>query len=193
MFAFRHLVISGVSCYSCLWLMLVPPVILLASVSRTGSLVLSWVSVVRLLSAGKLSSCREGAQISGIQTCLLAEDKCPKPGLSQKLCHFCSPHSHLSKLVSEGSGTQDDFPTCSDRVLLGRHLSSGGEGAWISGTWKGVCPRSCVASACPRNCVASVVRTHVSLLFGNTDHLGRQWTTTQIHYFISFLSFYYYY
>ena len=29
--------------------------------------------MVRALSAGKLSSCREGAQISGVRTCLLAE------------------------------------------------------------------------------------------------------------------------
>ena len=29
--------------------------------------------MVRVLSAGKLSSCREGAQISGVRTCLLAE------------------------------------------------------------------------------------------------------------------------
>jgi hypothetical protein len=29
--------------------------------------------VFRVLSAGKLSSCREGAQISGVRTCLLAE------------------------------------------------------------------------------------------------------------------------
>ena len=72
-FAFRHLVISGVSCYSCLWLELVPQVIMLASISRPGRLALSLVSVVRVLSTGKLSSCREGAQISGVQTCLLAE------------------------------------------------------------------------------------------------------------------------
>ena len=65
-FAFRHLVISGVSCYSCLWLELVPQVIMLASISRPGRLALSLVSVVRVLSAGKLSSCREGAQISGV-------------------------------------------------------------------------------------------------------------------------------
>ena len=39
--AFHHLVISGVSCYSCLWLKLVPPVILLVFVSRPGSLALS--------------------------------------------------------------------------------------------------------------------------------------------------------
>ena len=40
-FAFHHLVISDVSCYSCLWLELVPPVILLASVSTPGSPTLS--------------------------------------------------------------------------------------------------------------------------------------------------------
>jgi hypothetical protein len=153
-----------------------------------------------------LSSCREGAQRSGIQTCLLAEDEGPKQGLSQKmcclcslrahlrrlfsegcgtedgsltwsggqslpgqtplfwwgsclgdwspkrdksqkLCCFCSPHSHLCRLVSEGPGTQDGSLTCSSRDLLGRHLSSGGEGAQMSEARNGVCPRSCVASA----------------------------------------------
>jgi hypothetical protein len=107
MFAFHHLVISGVICYTCLWLELVPPVILLPFIIRPGSLDLSWVSVVIILSAGKLSSCREGAQISGIRTCLLAEDEGLKQGLSQKLCLFCTPHSHLCRLVSEGSGTRE--------------------------------------------------------------------------------------
>jgi hypothetical protein len=73
MFAPHHLVISGMSCYSCLSLELFLMVIMLASISRPGRLALSWVWVVRVLSAGKLSSCREGAQISGVQTCLLAE------------------------------------------------------------------------------------------------------------------------
>jgi hypothetical protein len=41
--------------------------------------------VVRALSAGRLSSFREGAQISGVQTCLLTEDEDPKQDLSQKL------------------------------------------------------------------------------------------------------------
>ena len=72
-FAFRHLLISEASCYSCLWLELVPQVINLASISRPRRLDLSLVSVVRVLSTGKLSSCREGAQISGVRTCLLAE------------------------------------------------------------------------------------------------------------------------
>jgi hypothetical protein len=72
-FAFRHLVISEASCYSFLWLELVSQVTLLVSISRPGRIALSLVSVVRVFSAGKLSSCREGAQISGVRTCLLAE------------------------------------------------------------------------------------------------------------------------
>jgi hypothetical protein len=39
---------------------------MLASISRPGRLALSLVSVVRVLSACKLSSCREGAQICGV-------------------------------------------------------------------------------------------------------------------------------
>jgi hypothetical protein len=73
MFAFRHLIISGASCSSCLWLVLFPQVIMLASIRRPGRLDLFLVSVVRVLSAGMLSSCREGAQICGVRTCLLAE------------------------------------------------------------------------------------------------------------------------
>jgi hypothetical protein len=155
-FAFRHLVIYEASCYSCLWLELVPQVILLASGSRPGNIALSWVSVVRVLSAGKLSSFREGAQIFGIWNSLLAEDEGLIQGLSQKLCPFCSLHSHLCRLVSEGSRTQDSSPTCFGRPLPGRHLSSVGEGARMSGARNGVCPKSCVASVCPRSCVASV-------------------------------------
>jgi hypothetical protein len=46
---------------------------MLACISRPGRLALSCVAVVRVLSEGKLYSCREGAQISGVPTCLLAE------------------------------------------------------------------------------------------------------------------------
>jgi hypothetical protein len=106
-FAFCHLVIDGVSCYSCLWLELVPPVVLLASVSTLGIPTLSRVSVFRVLSAGKLSSCREDAQRSGAQICLLDEDEDLKRGLSQKLCCFCSPCAFLCRLVSEGPRIQD--------------------------------------------------------------------------------------
>jgi hypothetical protein len=41
--------------------------------------------VVRALSAGRLSSFRDGAQISGVETCLLAEDEGLKQDLSQEL------------------------------------------------------------------------------------------------------------
>jgi hypothetical protein len=41
MSAFHHLVNSGVSCYSCLWLELVPVMIMLFSTSRLGGLALS--------------------------------------------------------------------------------------------------------------------------------------------------------
>ena len=162
--------------------------------------------MVRALSAGKVSSCREVAQRSGIQTCLLAEDeglkqglsqKCclcslrahlhrldskepetqdgsltcsrsqsplkqitllwwgrcsdvwsPEWGLSQKLCRFCSPHANLSRLVTEGPGTQMVLSAALEfRALPGCHLSSRGEGALMSGTQNRACPRSCVASA----------------------------------------------
>jgi hypothetical protein len=103
-------------------------VILLASISRPGRLALSSVSMVRVLSADKLSSCREGAQISGIRTCLLAEDKGLKQGLSQKVCHFClsqklcnfcSPHSHLHSLVSERFRTRDGSSRYSGKAVPG--------------------------------------------------------------------------
>ena len=75
MSAFHHLVNSGVSCYSCLWLELVPLLILLFSTGRPGRLALSGVSVVRALPEDRLYSFREGAQISGVQISLLAEDE----------------------------------------------------------------------------------------------------------------------
>jgi hypothetical protein len=69
----------------------------------------------------------------------------PKQCLSQMQCCFSSPHSHLHRLVSEGSRTQDG----SLQALSNRHLSSGRERTFI-------CPK-CVASACPRSSVASAV------------------------------------
>jgi hypothetical protein len=84
--------------------------------------------VVRALSAGKLSSYREGAQISGVRTCLLAEYEGPKQGhfLEAVLLwpvpeavSFCSPHSHLHRQVSEGSGNQVGAPRCSGKAFLG--------------------------------------------------------------------------
>ena len=92
---------------------LVPPVIQIDSVSTPGSLILSWVSVVRVLSAGKLFSCREGTQRSGAQLCLWAKDEGPKGSLSQKLCCFCSLPALLCRLVSAGPRIEDGSLTCS--------------------------------------------------------------------------------
>jgi hypothetical protein len=55
--------------------------------------------VFRVLSAGKLSSYREGAQISGIRTCLLAEDEVLKQDLSKKLCFFGLSQKLLASVV----------------------------------------------------------------------------------------------
>jgi hypothetical protein len=110
--------------------------------------------VVRGLSAGKLSSCIEGGQISGIWTCLVAEDEGPKQGLSQNLCSFCSPHFYLCRLVSIESQNQDGSPRCCGNALLGRADTSPlvGKVPVVSVAQNSVCLRSSVASAYPRSC-----------------------------------------
>ena len=55
--------------------------------------------MVRVFSAGKLSSYREGAQISGICTSLLAEDEGLKQDLSQRLCCFGLSQKLLASVV----------------------------------------------------------------------------------------------
>jgi hypothetical protein len=55
--------------------------------------------VVRVVSAGKLSSYRKGAQISGVSTSLLAEDEGPKQELSQELCCFGRSQKLLASVV----------------------------------------------------------------------------------------------
>jgi hypothetical protein len=47
-----------------------------------------------------------------------------KQGLSQNLCSFCIPHSHLRRLVLVGSGNQDGSPRCSSKALQGRSNTS---------------------------------------------------------------------
>ncbi|EDL37581.1 mCG145574, partial [Mus musculus] len=61
----------------------------------------------------------EGGQETGVRTCLLTEDEGLKQGLSQNLCSFCSPHSHLCRLVSAESGNQDGSPRCCGKAFLG--------------------------------------------------------------------------
>jgi hypothetical protein len=93
--------------------------ILLASIGRPGILDLSRVSVVRALSAGNLSFCREGGQISGIRTCLLSEDEGQKQGLSQKLL-ACAFHTLTwADQSCQNPGTQDGSPRCFCKALLG--------------------------------------------------------------------------
>ena len=102
-FAFRHLVTFEASCDSCLWLELVPQVTLLASISTPGRLGLSLVSVVRVFSAGQLSSCREGAQVSGVRTCLLTEVVFYSPKVLRSHGGSCADLGDLQKLCAQGT------------------------------------------------------------------------------------------
>jgi hypothetical protein len=70
----------------------------------------------RLVSEGpgtqSVSFTCSGSQSPPRQAPLLWQGRFPdvwslKQGLCQKLCCFCSPNSHLHRLVSEGPGTQD--------------------------------------------------------------------------------------
>jgi hypothetical protein len=72
--------------------------------------------VVRALSAGKLSSDREGAQIYGIRTSLLAEDEGPKQDLSQKLCCFGLSQKLLASVVH--TLTCADYLRWSSRIKM---------------------------------------------------------------------------
>ena len=59
---------------------------------------------------------------------------------------FCSPHSHMHRLVSEGSGNQDGSPRCSSKALLGKGDTSPLAGKVpIQDVWslKRVCLRIC--------------------------------------------------
>ena len=102
MFAFSHLVISGISCYSWLWLELVTPMILIASISRPGRYLLSFQWPLFSLQASSLLSGK-------LHRYLLAEDEGLKPGLSQNLCHFHLSQKWLASVVHT--------LTCTDQSL----------------------------------------------------------------------------
>ena len=72
-----------------------------------------WDSSSVLSLSGQSTLCRQGAPMSGVQTCLLAEDEGPKQGLSLKMCCLCSPRTHLRRLVPKGPRTQDGSLTFS--------------------------------------------------------------------------------
>jgi hypothetical protein len=150
MFAFHHLVISGVSFYSCcLWLELVPPVISLASVSSPNSPALSWVSVVKYSLAGKLSSCTEVWRSDLPPGWRWRPETGPVPGdvlpLQSARSLFAVCELTCADWSLRGPGPKmAPSPVQTVRVLPGRHLSSGREVSRISGAWNRVCPRSCV-------------------------------------------------
>jgi hypothetical protein len=128
-FVFHHLVISGVSCYSCLWLEFVPLLILLASISRPGRLVLSsefqW-SEYSLQASSPLTGKVHRYLVFGPPSWQKMKARnwtCPRTVLHWPVTEavsFCSPHSHLHRVGSEGSGSQDGSPRCSGKALLGR-------------------------------------------------------------------------
>jgi hypothetical protein len=125
--------------------------------------------VVRALSAGKLSSYREGAQISSVRTSLLAEDEGPKHDLSQKLCCFGLSQKLLASVVHT--------VTCADyfwRSLRTKMAPAAAEGkpSWARwtpflcpGRWldvwspKRVLPQKLCGSCLSQKLLASVVHT----------------------------------
>ena len=123
-FSFCHLVIPGVICYSCLWLEIVPQVIMLTSIGRPGRLALSsefqWSEHSLQASsplAEKVHRYLEFRPISWPK--IKARNRaCPRSWVTST--YPCSPHSHLHRLDSEGSRNQDGSPRCSSKTLLGR-------------------------------------------------------------------------
>ena len=76
---------------------------MLASISIPGSLDLSLVLVVRVLSAGKVSSCREGFQISGVRTCLLAKFAFHSPEVLRSRGGSCGVLAGVWRLCAQGT------------------------------------------------------------------------------------------
>ena len=98
-FTFCHLVIPGVSFYSCLCLEIVPLFILLPSVSRPGRQALSsefqWSEHSLQASSPLTGRCTD----IWCSDLLLAEDEGPKQNLSQKLCCFGLSQKPLASVV----------------------------------------------------------------------------------------------
>jgi hypothetical protein len=130
--------------------------------------------VFRVLFAGKLSSCREGAQISGVRTCLLAEVVIHSPEVLRSHGGSCGYLAGVRRLHAQGtlvlastlsscrkgaqkSGAQIHLLIPGVRALPVGQLSSVMEEVQGSrsqlrlltevGGLKGPCPRSSVASA----------------------------------------------
>jgi hypothetical protein len=159
-FAFRHLVISAISCNSCLLLDLIPPVILLASVNSPSSPALSWVSVVRILSAGKLflqGRCTEvwHSDVPCGWRWKPGNRACPRRCVSSAVCVLTctdwSPRDLGHKMAPS--------PALVVRVLPRGHLSSVGECTRMSGAWNGGLSQKLCHFCLSQSCVASAVHT----------------------------------
>jgi hypothetical protein len=68
---------------------------------------------------------------------------CPRRCVASAVCALTCTDWSLRDLGHKMAPS----PALEVRVLPGGHLSSGGEGAWMSQSQNGACPRSCVASA----------------------------------------------
>jgi hypothetical protein len=88
--------------------------------------------VIRALSAGKLSSYREGAQISGVWNSLLAEDEGPKQDLSLKLSFF----GLSQKLLASVFHTL----TCAEYCQRSRGIKMSTADAQAKRSWAGQTP-----------------------------------------------------
>ena len=99
--------------------------------SETSSLL--WVSVVRTLSAGKLSSCREGAQISGVRTCLLAEVVFHSPEVLRSLGECSGDLGGVCWLCTQGDPVLG--PTGSQSLFWNETILLYGRALWFHHYW----------------------------------------------------------
>ena len=116
--------------------------------------------MVRELSVGKLSSYRKGAQISGVRTCLPAEDEGPKQSLSQKLLASvvhtltCADYSWWDperKMAPEDAPAKPSRAQWTPLPWLGRYPD-------VWGPKRGL-PRKLYGSRLSQKLLASVVHT----------------------------------
>ena len=96
--------------------------------------------MVSALSAGNLSSSRAGTQISGIRTCLQAEDEGPKQGLSQKLCPFGLSQKLLASVVHPLSCADYSWRDPGIKMSSPGAVAKSSRAGWTPLLWQGRCP-----------------------------------------------------
>ena len=137
-FAFHHLVISGVSCFSCLWLELVPPVILLPLSAILGvqlSPEFQWSEYSQQASPPLAGKVHRGLAFT------------PASWLKMEARNRACPRRCVASAVFAltcADWSQRDLrhnmapsPALAVRALPGRHLCSSREGARMSGAQNG--------------------------------------------------------